>query len=481
MEPVFGEHGGQHQQNHDLLDNNSQHQSFDTISPEAIQQYINLGCSSDDFGQEMDSTQFITNPGLINNQNAIESHGLNLSLQIPQQPQTIDPKVFDLSASSSHYSPQTFHQPQVESQNNNNLSNFGHFNFDTINDQDLGLSLDSNYIIQQSTEQQIAQSPHFTIDSARHLSVDDLNSLHPHTPTPPHLSSNTAYSSRNSSPGHSPSPSQLIQFQKNQQLHQNRLRTPSESLDPSSAAFPSGFVNNGGLQNNTLGSGLEWGIGAAFRQHRRAVSDAPSDISSCSQSNQASPFLENNLGFDTSAPLSPLLDNTTEASLFGNSIDFNNFNINDTNAATAFSPTHSIVGSRSPQLSVTQQPLPSFIDNHNNTNDISTSFNVDNTFGLNDISSQLGLNTTNHGMEHHSLPNLNVLHHQNSFPTLTPTISLDQDVNHVDLMTPPEINIDFAPSPSRQQSLHQRQRAASHNALIPPEACKFIDLDIAVD
>ncbi|KAK8255228.1 C2H2 type zinc finger domain-containing protein [Phyllosticta capitalensis] len=227
-----------------------------------------------------------------------------------------------------------------------------------------------------------------------------------HSPTPPHLLQGDMRHSSNS-PHASPS------------IGQGAF-TPSghsrqQSLDPS-AAF--------GHQN-------EW-HGMQFRGHRRAPSDTYSDVSS---SAHPSPYLGNNEGFDDNNA-SPLLG-AQQDPMFHDVLSFGQFSLSDNQAG--ISPGHS--PAISPRLMPQQQQLPAFTASNN--------------YGLAPI-----MSNRNDGMD--MFPGAG----QEPFPALSN--DNPQDYGASDQMSPPEINIDFAP-PSRQQSFEPPKPDNSANALSPPD------------
>ncbi|KAF4551891.1 Zinc finger C2H2 type domain-containing protein 2 [Elsinoe fawcettii] len=260
------------------------------------------------------------------------------------------------------------------------------------------------------------------------LSLDNMATMQGHSPTPPHLlNTNTAVSSHSPSPRHSPSPHNA------QQAQFGRPRNTSESLDPSSAAFPQGYM------------GGDWAQGAAFTNHRRKPSDALSEYSS--HSNQASPYMATMDSFDQSAHVSPMLNaQGNDAPLFNELGMMNQFSLNEPglNPNDHISPIHS--SHNSPRIPAQQQPLPHFTSTDN--------------FGLSpDMSMQFNQNENNF----------------NHFPNMAAFPTFQSDVvspeGQADAMSPPEINIDFAP-PSRQPSFGPRARAGSSNELAPPDAMR---------
>lgn len=236
-----------------------------------------------------------------------------------------------------------------------------------------------------------------------------------HTPTPPHL-----LPTMNNQPNPSPHASPNIK--------QGAFPLPGHSrhasLDPSAAYGPP--------------QGSEWGNMANFRAHRRAPSETYSDVSSA----HASPYLQQHDSFEDTQP-SPLLNAQADPQLFHDPVmQFNQFTLNDGNSH--ISPGHS--PNLSPRLTPQQQQqaLPQFQPG---------SFGLDpsmqNQYG------QQGMGVyTNTGPE--------------PFPSLNQGIP---EFGQADAMSPPEINIDFAP-PSRQASFEPPKPEHQADALSPPDRCK---------
>lgn len=228
----------------------------------------------------------------------------------------------------------------------------------------------------------------------------------------------------------------------------NNHQTPSPHASPNlnQGAFVSpGHSRNASLDPNAAyGQGTEWANMANFRQHRRAPSEtAYSDVSSA----HASPYLTQQDSFETDQP-SPLLNAQNDPQLFQDPvIRFNQFNLNEGNAH--ISPGHS--PHISPRLNPQQQQsLPHFQPD---------------SFGLNQ-------NMTNQyaqgGMGTYQNQN------QEPFPSLNQPVP---EFGQADAMSPPEINIDFAP-PSRQASFEPPKPEHQIDALSPPDRCKSISRDI---
>ena len=265
--------------------------------------------------------------------------------------------------------------------------------------------------------------PHLLDSRPQDQSVDPSNLMNQmattqaHSPTPPHLLQPTM-NHQNSSPRASPS------------LNQGAFPTPGHSrhvsLDPSAAY--------------TQGQGAEWG-GMGFHNHRKAPSDTYSDVSS---SAQPSPYLGNNDSFDHNDNPSPLLSAQQDPAIFQDVMQFGQFTLSDNQSHV--SPGHS--PHMSPRLMPQQQSLPPFTPSNN--------------FGLNPgMNSQYG---GQQGMEMFQGPQ------HEPFPTINQASGVD--FGQADQMSPPEINIDFAP-PSRQASFEPAKSETQTDALSPPDRCEY--------
>ncbi|KAH7401619.1 hypothetical protein BKA66DRAFT_405778 [Pyrenochaeta sp. MPI-SDFR-AT-0127] len=239
--------------------------------------------------------------------------------------------------------------------------------------------------------------------------MSQMATTQPNAPTPPHLLP-TMNSRQTPSPHASPN------------MNQGAFTSPGHSrhasLDPSAAYT----------------QGTEWGNMANFRGHRRAPSETYSDVSSA----HASPYLPQQDSFETDQP-SPLLNAQNDPQLFHDPVmQFGQFNLNDGNSH--ISPGHS--PHISPRLiPQQQQALPQFQPG---------SFGLDP--GMNNQYAQQGMGA-----------------YQNPGPEPFP--SLNQGVpefGQADTMSPPEINIDFAP-PSRQASFEPPKPEHQVDALSPPD------------
>lgn len=248
-----------------------------------------------------------------------------------------------------------------------------------------------------------------------------------HSPTPPHL-----FNDMNKRHSGSPSPHASPNFAQAQPNYQmNRPRNVSESLDPSSAMFPQGQSN-------------EWMGMGAYRSHKRTPSDNVSDISS----NHASPYLNTLDSFDAAnAHSSPLLNPTSDPT-FNDGLGLQQFSLNENQQPFSHSPGHS--PGHSPHLMPQpQHALPQFT--------------ADNNFGLtSNMNGQFV--PQNNGLE--MFPGVG----QEPFPSLNNGNNgqgaSPGELGQADHMSPPEINIDFAP-PSRVPTDNMRQEN-SQDALSPP-------------
>ena len=180
-----------------------------------------------------------------------------------------------------------------------------------------------------------------------------------------------------------------------------RPRAPSDSLDPASANFTTNW--------NTFGT------------HRRTASDQYSDYSS--HSNHASPYMPTLDSFD-GAHSSPLLDSSQDP-VFNDGLGLQGFSLNDDQQTTQTgSPAHSPIPS--PRLNPQPQlPLPQF-----------------------DAEGMIGVPTGDRPADLFA-----PLSH--GYYPAAHAMSVPKDFGLADQMSPPEINIDFAP-PSRPIEQHNR-------------------------
>ncbi|KAF2197561.1 hypothetical protein GQ43DRAFT_200067 [Delitschia confertaspora ATCC 74209] len=253
------------------------------------------------------------------------------------------------------------------------------------------------------------------LESQQGPSVDPTNLMHPmattqaHSPTPPHLLQPGRIPSQHNSPHASP------------MLNQGGFspaHSRHASLDPSAAYT----------------QGQEWG-GMNFRGHRRSPSDTYSDVSSV----RGSPYLGNVDTFDDNNP-SPLLGAQQDSALFQDVMQFGQFTLNENHSQPHISPGHS--PHISPRLIPQQHSLPQFQPGN---------------FGLanNQFAEQQGL-----GMYQSQ--------GQEPFPNISSLNGPGPEIGQADTMSPPEINIDFAP-PSRQASFEPAKPGNQADALSPPD------------
>jgi hypothetical protein len=248
--------------------------------------------------------------------------------------------------------------------------------------------------------------------------VNQMATTQAHSPTPPHLLP-TMNNQQNPSPHASPN------------INQGAFPPPSHSRHASASLDPSAAY--GPVQ------GSEWGNMANFRGHRRAPSETYSDVSSA----HASPYLTQQDSFEDNQP-SPLLNAQADPQLFHDPVmQFGQFTLND--GSSHISPGHS--PHLSPRLNPQQQQqqaLPQFQPG---------------TFGL-----EQGMNGQYPQQGMGVYPNQGA----EPFPSLNQGIP---EFGHADAMSPPEINIDFAP-PSRQASFEPPKPEHQADALSPPDRCK---------
>jgi len=148
--------------------------------------------------------------------------------------------------------------------------------------------------------------------------------------------------------------------------------------------------------------------------------------------------------FDQNAHVSPMLNAQQDAPLFSDALGLNQFTLNDQQVQqSAFSPAHS--PHISPQLMPQQQALPEFTPENN--------------YGLSQgMGGQFG-NMDQNGYD--MFPTTN----QDTFAQVQAARTGE---GMADQMSPPEINIDFAP-PSQRQNFDQPQQSMFDDALSPPE------------
>jgi hypothetical protein len=357
-----------------------------------------------------DSTQFLatTQSQQFPQQTALDQNFLQASQALSQH-------------NTPHFGPQGSNlQPETLDIANNSNPDFNSFfagadlnQNQSLNPTYLGATLDP-----QLLEAQQQQHNQQSINPSDLMS--QMATTQAHTPTPPHLLP-TMNNQQTPSPHASPN------------INQGAFPSPGHSrhasLDPSAAYGPS--------------QGTEWGNMANFRGHRRAPSETYSDVSSA----HASPYLAHENSFEENQP-SPLLNAQTDPQLFHDPVmQFGQFTLNDGSSHSHISPGHS--PHLSPRLipqqqQHQQQALPQFQPG---------SFGLDQ--GMNSQYGQQGMGVYPHqGAE--------------PFPSLNQGIP---EFGQADAMSPPEINIDFAP-PSRQASFEPPKPEHQADALSPPDRCK---------
>jgi hypothetical protein len=249
-----------------------------------------------------------------------------------------------------------------------------------------------------------------------------------HAPTPPHLFPEIVHRQSLSPSPHASPNVQQAGFQNIGNM--SRPRGTSESLDPSSAAYPQG-------------NGNEWlGMGG-YRAHQRSPSDQLSDISSAHNS----PYLQTLDSFDHS---SPMLNPSADPS-FSDGLGLGQFSLNDGHSASQsfYSPAHS--PHISPRLMPQQNELPAFT--------------ADNNFGM--VPAMSG-----QFIQPNDGPEMFPSYGQDSFQSCGPTSP--SDLGAADQMSPPEISIDYAP-PSRPNHVNPRpsRNIGDGETLSPPLRSKL--------
>ncbi|KAK2749660.1 DNA-binding transcription factor [Myotisia sp. PD_48] len=236
----------------------------------------------------------------------------------------------------------------------------------------------------------------------------------PPIPSSPHLAAPESVSS----PGRPASPSSPAAFY-------TPRHSRHTSLDPASAAYMTTGHSQSDWQG-MLGNG-------SFQGHRRAPSEH-SDVSSVSHS----PYIQQLENFDTSAHASPLLPPQNDPTLYDNSLGMEGFSICEPSPHQRYTPSHSpyISPRLSPQQHNLEEPDKSLL-------------------------------LTQH------LPSQVPGHSQDAYTgqpqTSSPHISglAAQDMGQAAQMTPPSINVEFAP-PSRTSTLEIPNIVADGDTLSPP-------------
>jgi hypothetical protein len=347
------------------------------------------------------------------------------SQQFPQHAAIADPTFLQPSGglsqqSSPHFGPQGNHLSPDSLDIANNASNnnvdFNNFFGDTNSNQ--GQAIDPAFLSTSLDPQLLDSQPQNQSVNPSDL-MNQMATTQAHSPTPPHLLQ-AGMNHQSPSPHASP------------HMNQGAFSSPGHSrhasLDPSAAYGQP--------------QGSEWGGMAAFRGHRRAPSETYSDVSS----QHASPYLGHHDSFEDNNP-SPLLNAQQDPSLFQDVMQFGQFNLNDNNH---ISPGHS--PHISPRLIPQQQALPQFSPGN---------------FGI-------GPGMSNGMSNQYGEQDMGMYQGQQQEPF--PTINQQMDFGQADTMSPPEINIDFAP-PSRQASFEPAKPGNSADALSPPDRCKITTYD----
>ena len=248
--------------------------------------------------------------------------------------------------------------------------------------------------------------------------MSDMSSPQNMAPTPPNLMPPSRHSSGPTSPianqGHQWSPS--------------HSRNASASLDPSAA------YNNGPQQ--------DW-QGLQFQTHRRAHSDAPSDVSSSAAPSPFLPQQDNFEGFEPSP--SPLLNAQQDPQVFENGLGIEHFSISEARHQ-GHSPMHS------PFVSPRMSPQPGL--------------------GLAQDTSFIPLQNPNSNFN--GAPGSQIYTSESypseSFPPFQPEERLgSNDMGQATQMAPPEINVQLAPNPQQSSFDVPTRPENDFNALSPPD------------
>jgi hypothetical protein len=362
------------------------------------------------------SSYAVTSAGLNSNQFLTTTQGQ----QFPQQATFVDPGSLQATQNISQHN-----TPQFGPQGSNNISpdplDIANTNPD-FNSFFQGNDLSQNQALPtylgNTLDPQLLDS-----QPQQHQSVNPSDLMHQmataqhNAPTPPHLLP-TMNNHQSPSPHASPN------------INQGQFRSPGHSrhtsLDPSAA----------------YGQPTNWEHMAQFQGRPRATSahsDAYSDVAS---SVHNSPFLTQQDSFDNDQP-SPLLHAQNDPQLFHDPVPgFDRFNLNNSNSHISASNSPHISPRLLPQ---NQHVLPQFQPD---------------SFGLNQSMNPYAPQAMNGYPGHGPEP----------FPSLNQPVP---EFGQADAMSPPEINIDFAP-PSRQASFEPPKPEPQLDALSPPDRCKHI-------
>lgn len=254
-------------------------------------------------------------------------------------------------------------------------------------------------------------------------------SMQSQAPTPPHLLPDMMRRQSTSPSPHASPNTQQSQF------NLGRPRNTSESLDPSSAAFPQGH-------------GGEWSAMGMYRGHRRSPSDQLSDISSAHNS----PYMQTLDSFDANAHSSPMLNPSADPA-FNNGLGLGDFSLSDMPNQNFHSPGHS--PHISPRLSAQQSQLPAFTAEDN------FGMSSDTNYGLG-VNSQMN---QQNGTE--MFPSIA----EEAFPSYNTSHSPNNELGAADQMSPPEINIHYAPP--AKPNMDAPRSIGPEDTLSPPLRCKL--------
>jgi hypothetical protein len=387
---------------------------------------LSLGYDNTSLSVNDPSSYPVTGAGLHNPQFLTTSQGQ----QFPQQSSLADPSFLqaqDLSQHNTpHFGPQgTNISPDpldIANPNNPDFNSFFQGN-DLSQNQALpsylGTTLDPQLLDSQAQQNQSVHP-----DLMHQMATTQHNA-----PTPPHLMPNM---SNHQSPSPHASP----------HMDQGAFRPPGHSrnasLDPS-AAWQVPASEWGMMGNSNFGPPR-----SRPRAHsaNSAHSDAYSDVAS---SVHNSPFLPHHDSFDNDQH-SPLLNAQNDPQLFHDPvIGLERFNLNNNSHISASNSPHI-----SPRLlPQNQHVLPQF-----QPGSFGLDQNMNNTYMPQGMSYQ--------GQASEPFPSLN-----QPMP----------EFGQADAMSPPEINIDFAP-PSRQASFEPPKPEHQVDALSPPDRCKLLNYSV---
>ncbi|GAB7361478.1 hypothetical protein MBLNU230_g1534t1 [Neophaeotheca triangularis] len=360
------------------------------------------------------------------------SQGTDIPNQSFYQPQGVSPHFsnigFDFNHGSNNVSPHALSQNTSPT---DSAAVEGFPSFDTTQGFDQNgsldptlLGLDPNSLDLQNFHSNASLNPMAT--TMQHQSI-----------TPPHLLPDMARRQSNS-----PSPNVSPNFAQNgfQPSMNNRPRNISDSLDPSSA------WNTQGQNNDWLGMG-------GYRQNR-----TPSDqYSEASHSNQASPYMPTYDSFDHSSPLM----NPQEDPIFADALGMGNFSLNDQQQTM--------------QQQQQQQPQQTFHSPGNSpghspglmpqSQHILPPFTAENNYGLQSTMS------SQYQQPQYSQPNPLELFPGYESEAVFPPMSQGTSpgaVGEANAMSPPEINIDFAPETKAHAGNTKASNDIPEDTLSPP-------------